>query len=120
MGVCRHAVHYILDMNIKECPVVLLFTKADLFGVTAQPSQVDEVTQEIIKLGFGEDLPEIKEIDRQKLEEGSRQAKKDFADLISQLKSQNPKTKVIFSSSFAVLDGKRLNLEELLLAVLPL
>lgn len=117
--------HSLLDYNrfratnIKECPVVLLFTKADLFGVTAEPSQVDEVVQEIIKLGFGEELPYIEEIDRQKLEEGSRLAEKDFADLILQLKSQNPKTKVIFSSSFAVLDDKRLNLDQLLLAVLP-
>ena len=82
-------------------------------------AQVDEVTQEIIKLGFGQDLPEVKEIDHDKLKEGSKHAQEDFANLISYLKSQNPKTTVIFSSGFAILDGKRLNLDQFLLAVLP-
>ncbi len=106
--------------DLRHKPVVLVFTKADLFAEDYDKDSPGlSLTEEaIMRLGFGKP-PELKEIDQTKLDQGSQRVKEDFADLIAYLDNESNKFEPIFLSSFGILNGKRLNFNELLNAILP-
>ncbi len=99
-------------------PLVLAFAKCDLFGISNKPTKVAKTVQRIMKLGF-DVLPNIEEIDIQKYNEGTNRVIKDFSELITFFRNKSNKFKPIFVSSFGLIDGKRVGLEELLESVLP-
>lgn len=105
--------------KLKTKPLVLVFTKADLFGVSTKPTEVDQVTKEITKIGFGEKVPELQELNSKKLSDGQESATQAFNDLIVYLNKENMKFKVLFVSSFGLINNRRLNFTELTKAILP-
>lgn len=119
----RTAWESILDINkdilkeVEKRPIVLVFTKADLFGVTKSRNSIDEFEDTITKLGFGE-TPKIHEIDLNEFESGKNIITDDFKDLISFLGNQKNKFNILFTSSFGRLNGSRLGFSELLKLVL--
>ncbi|MBE9595145.1 MAG: GTPase domain-containing protein [Proteobacteria bacterium] len=121
----RAAWQHFLDSNehriqeVRQHPLVLVFTKADLFGVKKDQDTWDLIEQEIAKLGFGEDIPPIKEIDHVGLARGEARVIEDFAEVIRYFETEAPNFQVVFTSSFGLLDGKRLGIKDFLMAVLP-
>lgn len=121
----RAAWQHFLDSNehrikeVRQHPLVLVFTKADLFGVKKDHDTWDLIEQEIAKLGFGEDIPPIKEIDHEAFARGKARVMEDFAELIRYFETEAPNFHVLFTSSFGLLDGKRLGIKDFMMAVLP-
>lgn len=121
----RAAWQHFLDVNehrireVRRHPVVLTFTKADLFGVEEDPHDWDRFEKEIAKLGFGDEIPPIQEIDQEALILGKARVMQDFAELIQYFKGEARTFRVLFTSSFGLADGKRLGIGDLLQAVLP-
>jgi GTPase SAR1 family protein len=105
--------------NIKEIPVVLVFNKSDLFAITSHPSHNRTKSQQIAFQGLGKHFPTSTKVYKAELEKGQKIVCQDFADLINYLKGQSHKTSVLFVSSVADSNRDRLNLNELLHAVLP-
>ena len=120
----RGAWQHFLDNNeyrikkVKRQPLILVFTKADLFGVTREPSNWNYIEKKIAKFGFNE-VPPIKEIDHYAYEIGKNKVKEDFGELIQYFEREAPNFQVLFTSSFGLLDGKRLGFRDLIMAVLP-
>jgi len=99
-------------------PLALVFSKADLFGFRNLKG-VRPLQSVIMRFGFGEEVPPVKDIDHKAYAEGSERVRRDFRDLISYLESESRSFKIIFTSCFGLLEGKRLGIEELLDAILP-
>jgi GTPase SAR1 family protein len=120
----RAAWQHFLDINeyrikeVRQHPLVLVFTKADLFGVTTDHLTWDLIEQEIARLGFGDKIPQVNEIDPVALDQGKKQVKEDFADLIDYFKIEAPNFHIEFTSSFGLLDGERLGFKDLLIDLL--
>lgn len=128
----RAAWQHILEHNsdaekkVHHRPIVLAFTKADLVSIVfnhkniKEPEVIDSISTEIIKLGFGENVPEIHPINEQSYREGVKTVEADFSDLLEYFKRETKKFHTIFVSSFGTLKGIRLGFSELLRYVLPL
>ena len=121
----RSAWQHFLDNNeyrakkVIRQPLVLVFTKADLFGLNENMFISSRFEKEIAKLGFGTDIPPIKEIDYRAFENGQNQVNEDFAALIQYFKREAPNFQVVFTSSFGLLKGERVGFKDLISAVLP-
>jgi len=103
----------------KKLPLILVFTKADLFGVKKYGDNWDIFEDDIAKIGFGKDIPPIMDINQEAFEKGQIRVKEDFAELIQYFDRENPNFQVLFTSSFGIMHGKRLGFKELMMAVLP-
>lgn len=125
----RAAWQNFLDINedrqkkVRRHPVILVFTKADLFGVLKEYYHSDKDTtyrlqEEIAKLGFNEKTPPVMEIDHIALIQGKAKTEQDFDELLRYFRKEAPNFHVLFTSSFGLAAGKRLGINELLEAVL--
>ena len=113
--------HYEGQQQLSKKSVVLVFTKSDLFGITSEVTDLDAVTQEILKLGF-DTIPTPNEIDAAKFKNGQEMILKMFADLISYMKNQDSRFQTIFVGCFSFEPGQRqqrLGIKKLLDAILP-
>jgi len=125
-GALRAAWQHYLDSNddrkdeVRKHPLILVFTKADLFGVNKYSENGLKFEEVIAKLGFGEETPPIKEIDHKSLDQGEARVRQDFAELIQYFQSECHNFSVLFISSFGLYNGKRLGLSELLFTILPI
>ncbi|MGA9351028.1 MAG: GTPase domain-containing protein [Anaerolineae bacterium] len=102
----------------QRTPVVLAFTKADLLSIVKEVKP-DMIAQAIARVGFGALTPPIGEIDNAVLEAGKFSIEHDFSDLITYLKGEIRHFKIVYTSCFGTVDGRRLGLAELFEAVLP-
>lgn len=110
-----------LKKDPRRLPVVLAFTKADLFGITVATEEDDAaelLERSIIRLGFGA-IPSVHEINEPLLYGGQSDTLKDFDDLLTYLQDEVWRFRAIFVSSFGTFHGHRLGVENLLTAVLP-
>jgi GTPase SAR1 family protein len=99
--------------------VVLVFTKADLFGLLRGGQVLDDLSYRVARLGFGDKLPPPEEIDLQRLSEGRELIVGKFKDLLKFFASRSKKFEVVFVSVCAFENDKRLGIEELTRAILP-
>ncbi len=101
--------------KVEKLPVVLVFTKSDLFNFVDEPN-VTELVQQWGK----EEIPPVREVDRLKFHKGEEKIMEEFKELRTFFAqtSKNYRGEV-FVSSFGDLDGHPLGFDELLLAVLP-
>ncbi|MDM8569266.1 GTPase domain-containing protein [Thiotrichales bacterium HSG1] len=106
------------NKNLKQKSVLLVFTKSDLFGITPNAIQESAVLKQISQLGF-EEIPEAKEIDSEKLQEGIVYTEKLFANLISYLKKESNQFNCIFVSCFSYSNDQKLGINELIEKILP-
>jgi GTPase SAR1 family protein len=109
--------NHISGNGVKSLPVVLAFTKSDLINYVSDDPSVN-VTELIQKWGFDE-MPEIKEVDCQKLAQYAPRVKEAFSKPRSVLKEKGNKFTEVFVSSFGNMDGYRLGFDDLLLAIMP-
>jgi GTPase SAR1 family protein len=110
--------HYEGGRSLPKKPVVLVFTKADLFGISAEISDLPEVTKEVLKLGF-DTIPTPTEIDSAKLKSGQEHTQKLFANLIQYLGNQSQNYHCLFVSCFSFEQGQRVGIKLLLDNILP-
>ena len=110
--------HYEGNTELSQKPVILVFTKTDLFGIATEKTDLDETTTEILKLGFDE-IPKPTDIDPKKLEQGKKQILKQFSTLIQFLKKQSNNFECIFVSCFSYEEEQRVGIKELLNKMLP-
>ncbi|CAN2041653.1 GTPase domain-containing protein [Candidatus Magnetomoraceae bacterium gMMP-15] len=104
--------------DAKKIPIVLAFTKADIFAVTTVAQDLDRISAQVLNLGF-EDSPVIAEINKEDLLQGMDNVRSDFQNLISYFKSENKQLNIIFLSCFGVINNQMLGIKELMKAILP-
>ena len=110
--------HYEGNTELSQKPVILIFTKADLFGITSEKDDLDETTNAILKFGFNE-IPKPTEIDSAKLEQGKEKILKQFSTLIQYLTNQSKNFQCVFVSCFSYEKEQRVGIKELLNKMLP-
>lgn len=121
----RAAWQHYLDVNshrqnkVIKHPLVLAFTKADLFGVIKKDASPDLIQKEIMKLGFGGETPPISEIDPLALKDGQEMIEHDFAELIRYFKVEAKNFNIIYCSCFSLYKNKMLGINDLMWSVLP-
>lgn len=110
------------DGGSKHPPqVVLTFTKCDLFGVSAEAVPNESLEKKIALWGYEPPLPEVHEIDSTKFNEGILRCKTEFADLITFLeKNSEGRFRLVFTSSLALENGRRIGVQELFEGLLPI
>ena len=106
------------NKNLRKKPILLVFTKSDLFGITSHAVQEDAVLKKISQLGF-EEIPEAREIEFKKLKEGITYTEQLFSNLISYLDRESNKFDYIFVSCFSYLNNRKLGIDELVEKILP-
>jgi GTPase SAR1 family protein len=104
--------------NLPQKPVLLVFTKSDLFGITPHAVQEDAVLKKISQLGFTE-VPEAGEIDPEKLQQGQNHTEQLFSPLINYLKNQSNQFDYLFVSCFSYHHNQKLGINELIKKILP-
>lgn len=121
----RAAWQHFLEFNgqkiktVRKHPLILVFTKADLFCDSIINQDWNSSEEQIKKLGFGYYTPPRMEIEPDALDAGKKQVMQDYAELINYLESEASDFQVIFVSSFGLVNGKRLGINDLLPATLP-
>ncbi|MBC8181146.1 GTPase domain-containing protein [candidate division KSB1 bacterium] len=117
----QHILNYHEDKKEKilHKPLIILFTKADLFHLSKKPTEDHKTIEEIKKKGFGEKIPDEIKLSKTTIDEAAKNAKNDFSDLINYLKKDQVKSKVLFVSSFGYINREKLNLSELINSILP-
>jgi GTPase SAR1 family protein len=125
--------------RVRERPVVLAFTKADLADSILSEKRTKDflafardtpqkyrnteddagLHSKIIEKGFSGKVPSPGPIDKERLDEIERMVTSDFSDLINYLSLEVKRFNVVVTSSFAELEGKKVGLEKLLKSVLP-
>lgn len=130
----RAAWQHFVDINeyrinrIRRIPIILAFNKADLFSIGIRyygvetrisPTHIHEIEEKIMNLGFGNIIPEIKEIQYSDFIDGKDKVINDFNNIIKYLKNESNNVHVIFTSSFGLYQGIRLGIRELFISVLP-
>jgi GTPase SAR1 family protein len=107
------------SLKLRRRPIVLCFTKTDSFDVYYEYRYSnEEVSKELEKYSFGNEVPSIHEISPRVFEEGEVLVKKDFNDLIRYFESESNNFHFIFTSCFGTKDGKKLGIQELISLVL--
>ena len=104
---------------VEERPTVLVFAKADLFGITTEPNPSSKTQELIASLGLGERVPQVQDIDEAAFAVGKEKALADFRDIVSFLESQTSRFTVVFTSCFGRANGQLLGLREVLNGVVP-
>ncbi|MDM8558393.1 GTPase domain-containing protein [Candidatus Parabeggiatoa sp. HSG14] len=110
--------HFEGNKNLRQKPVLVVFTKSDLFGITSHAIQEDAVLKKISQLGF-EEIPEAKEIDPEKLKEGISYTEQLFSNLISYLNKESNQFNYLFVSCFSYSNNQKLGINELIEKILP-
>ncbi len=100
-------------------PVVIAFTKTDLFELSDAPATLERVENQIIRLGFGKKVPLVRDINPKTLAKGELRVRKDFAELLRYFEGSSRNFDAIFVSSFGTVLGRRLNFSKLLKSLLP-
>jgi len=128
----RAAWQHYLDVNdhrtreVRRHPIVIAFNKADLiqrvpkavdFDLMDPDTNMKIIENRIAKLGFGDKVPPIVEIDPVIIDRSREKVEEDFAELINYFRAEAPNTRVIFTSSFALLKNRRFGIKELFLSV---
>ena len=85
---------------------------------TTNLADLQTIERVIDRLGFGDDAPPTIEIDHVDIEKDKNLIMEEFAELIHFFESESNNTSVIFSSSFAKVNGKILGMGEIFLRVL--
>ncbi len=116
--------HHIMEVmgegsRTKQPRVTLAFTKADLFDVKAEASKDETIERRITLLGFEPPLPKVKEVDKERYSKGVEECKESFGDLITFLSGNAKSFEVVFTSSFGLLNGKRIGIQEVFEAAIP-
>ena len=116
---------YVIDARrevgeAKQPVVVLAFTKSDLFDVDSQESAHESLEVMMATLGFEEPLPKVREISPAMYEEGKKRCEEDFYDVIRFLDGNSRKFSVVYTSSLASMNERRVGVEHLFRAVLPI
>ncbi|EDN68723.1 hypothetical protein BGP_3004 [Beggiatoa sp. PS] len=106
------------NKNLRQKPVLLVFTKSDLFGITPHAVQEDAVLKKISQLGFTE-VPEAGEIAPEKLQQGKNHTEQLFSHLMSYLKNQSNQFDYLFVSCFSYHNNRKLGINELIEKILP-
>ena len=109
--------------NLKDKPVVLVFAKSDLFNLLDETMVLgDVVSKKVQQWGFYE-IPDVREMDNEKLKNGKKLAKEQFADLINYFNSESNQFNIVFASAFSGAGdsnkNKRLGMKELTEKILP-
>lgn len=131
----RAAWQHYLDINphrvkeVRSHPVTIAFNKADLIQRVPEGIAVNgledynvaekTIEKKIAEFGFGNKVPPIVEINPKALKRGTIQVEKDFAELIDYFRANAPNTHIVFTSSFGLLQNKRLGISDLFLSVFP-
>jgi GTPase SAR1 family protein len=120
--------------SMSRRPTVLVFTKADLFdevGLRSNHNIFDSLKSrsedpnemlkdKILRLGFGDELPPIRELSAETLGAGKAEVERDFADLINFLRSESREFHILYTSCVGTVKGLRLGVADLLKFVLPI
>jgi len=107
------------NKSLKHKPVVLAFTKADLFGAVLHAEE-SAVAGLIMKLGFGERIPERTVVPQAELNQGSLLALAAFRTLVRYLESESLRYRTAFVSCFSYdAEHERLGVGSVLRGVLP-
>jgi len=86
--------------SLKNKPIVLVFTKCDLFLYLEKEMTFGEhVSKKVQRYGFDE-ISDIEKIDEEKLKHGKNLVKKCFGDVIKFLDARSHNCSVIYTSSF--------------------
>jgi GTPase SAR1 family protein len=133
----RAAWQHFLDANehnpIRDHPVVLAFTKTDLCDVIEDSERLgiavktlfgnseyqDRLETKVVQFAFGKDVPPTEKMSIYAVDAAKSSVLQDFEKLITYLEGETEYFEVVFTSSFGLVDGKRLGVEKLLKAVLP-
>jgi GTPase SAR1 family protein len=105
--------------NLRNKSVVLVFTKADLFGITPTAAKEEGIVNKVMQLGFEEPVP-VTEIEPQALKIGVHHTEEHFSDLIKYLQRESNNSSHVFVSCFSLLAGRRQGVNELLEKILPM
>lgn len=120
----RAAWHNYLDVNhhrlreVRQHPLVVVFTKTDLLTVESSLGDGD-LEERIESLGFGDKIPPDTELRGYGISTFEDKVKREFAELIDYLKSEDRRFSIVFTSGFGQIEGRRLGIMELVRAVLP-
>jgi len=123
----RAAWQHILDTKsasestsrIRRRPILIAFNKADLLSIDKKESKINDINKLIMTLGFSNKTPGIIDIDELYLNELRKDILNDFSDLFQYFKGEVSHFKYIFTSSFALVNNKRVGIQDLLIYVLP-
>jgi len=106
------------DKNLRKKPVLLVFTKSDLFGITPNAVQENAILEKIRQLGF-EKIPQSGKIDQEKLKTGIHYTEHLFSNLMSYLDKESNQFDYLFVSYFSYVNKTRLGINELVEKILP-
>ncbi|MDM8564912.1 50S ribosome-binding GTPase [Candidatus Halobeggiatoa sp. HSG11] len=106
------------NKNLKQKPVVIVFTKSDLFGITPNAVQESDILKQITQLGFKE-IPEVNEIVPEKLKTGKIYTEQLFSNLIHYLDTESNQFNHVFVSCFSYSNDQKLGLNKLIEKILP-
>jgi len=109
--------HFEGNKNLKQKPVLVVFTKSDLFGITPNAIQEDAILKQISQLGFAE-IPEAKEIDLERHKEGIAYTEQLFSNLIHYLNEESNRFDYIFISCFSYYNDRKLGVDKLIEKIL--
>jgi GTPase SAR1 family protein len=115
------------EKRLRKQPLAIVFNKFDLiyrlpqekdFGVNEEKTalsktDIQTITKIIDRIGFGEDVPPIIELDHISLESDKFSVQQHFSELINYFQSEVPNVCIIFSSSFAKKNGAMLGMGEI-------
>ena len=100
-------------------PVVLAFTKADLLDVPEESERERNSNLDVESASRLRRVPHERELEMAALEAAKSAVESDFSDLITFLGSDVQQFRIVYTSSFGSVDGRRLGLVALFEAVLP-
>ena len=109
--------HFEGNKNLKQKPVLAVFTKSDLFGITPNAVQEDVILKQISQLGFAK-IPEPKEIDPKQLRKGITHTEQLFSELIHYLNTESNRFNYVFVSCFSYSDSQKLGINKLIEKIL--
>jgi GTPase SAR1 family protein len=110
--------HIERDKNLRKKPVLLVFTKSDLFGITPNAVQENAILEKIRQLGF-EKIPQSGKIDQEKLKTGIHYTEHLFSNLMAYLDKESNQFDYLFVSYFSYVNKTRLGINELVEKILP-
>jgi GTPase SAR1 family protein len=108
--------------DLKNKPIVLVFTKCDLFSHLEKEMTFGEhISKKIQKYGFNE-IPDVEKINEEKLKYGNKLVNDRFEEIFAFFKKQSNNFHVIYTSSFGKendSNNERFGMEELSELLLP-
>lgn len=124
-GALRASWQHLTDVSnhqsyqVKRRPVIIAFTKSDLLQVEAVNYKNKNLKNKIRKLGFGNHTPQDFEFNTKILDNSEEKVLNDFNEIIQYFSNEVTNFKVIFCSSFGLVNGNRLGISNILTSVIP-